>query len=257
MNIYLRIKGRDAVDEKYAQALQKEKNLSYEDSLNALYVAFTRARENLFVVARSKDSMFDILDIKPLTSGVLRCKKENETLKKEQTSKEPEYKDLYYGTQSDILEAEQEHQEDIKSINFGLAMHYMLEMLADFEHKHILDAKYMMINKYGYILDDEEIEDILNRVDMLIKNEEFGALAKGECFRERPLRYKNNLLYIDLLVKDASSWNVIDYKSSYNYHQEHIKQVKNYVKALKEITGERAEGYICYLLNESIKIVKV
>jgi exodeoxyribonuclease V beta subunit len=41
------------------------------------------------------------------------------------------------------------------------------------------------------------------------------------------------------------------------YGEHHIKQVNYYVKAIKEITGDEVSGYICYLLEKEIKIVKV
>lgn len=263
-NIYLRIKGRDAIDKHYANALLKEKSLVYEDSLNAMYVAFTRARENLFVVLKSKDSMFDMLNLKCKSSRRLAPKKvKNDTLNKTEF-KDLEYQALYYGTQSDILALEQEEQEDLKSINFGLAMHYMLEMLGEFtsvvpdaKEQNIAHAKAMMINKYGHILEDEEIEDILSRVKMLLDDKEFLSLSSGECYREKAIRYKSNLRYIDLLVKSESGWNIIDYKSSLSYSSHHVKQVEYYVNAVKEITRDEVDGYICYLLDKSVKIVKV
>jgi exodeoxyribonuclease V beta subunit len=140
----------------------------------------------------------------------------------------------------------------------------MLEMLAEFDVQSIMYAKDMMLNKYGHILEDEEIEDILRRVKMLLQNEEFLSLLGTECYREKAIRHKKNLKYIDLLVRDDSqketlfdSWNVIDYKSAISHTGEHLKQVRNYVKAVEEITSESAKGYIVYLLEESIKIVKV
>ncbi|OHE04919.1 RecB-like helicase [Sulfurimonas sp. RIFOXYB12_FULL_35_9] len=256
-NIYLRIKGREGVDKHYANAILKEKSLSREDSLNALYVAFTRARENLFIIVKSKDSMFDILDLKCQKNGILKCKELLDNSMQKRAFQPLEYKALYYGTQSDILVAEKEQVEDLKSINFGVALHYMLEMLGRFEEKNIAHAKDMMINKYGHILEDNEIEDLEKRVRVLLQNKEFLALVNGECYREKAIRYKNNLRYIDLLVKNGSKWSVIDYKSSISYQEENINQVNYYVKAIKEITGDEVHGYICYLKESDIKIVKI
>jgi exodeoxyribonuclease V beta subunit len=259
-DIYLRIKGRESVDDAYAKALAKDKALVVEDSLNALYVAFTRAKENLIIVQKSKDSMFDILELKCESFGVLEIEVQK-TAKLEQKKSVFDFSDIYYGTQSDILKLESEDEEDLESINFGLALHYMLEMMAEFSPLHVEDAKHMMINKYGHILQDDEIEDIKNRVEALVRNPEFLSLCDGECYREKALRYKNNLRYIDLLVekKDSllSSWNVIDYKSSLAFSQHHLKQVRYYVKAIKEITGDDVDGYICYVLKDGAKIVKV
>jgi exodeoxyribonuclease V beta subunit len=182
-------------------------------------------------------------------------------------NKQPlDYKPLYYGTQSDILALEETKEEDLKAINFGLAMHYMLEMLGEFNVLNIPHAKNMMLNKYGFILEDAEIEDIVNRVFMLLNSSEFMRLIDGECYREKAIRYKNNLRYIDLLVNtpakrdtlfSAGMWNVIDYKSATAYSEHHENQVKFYVKAIHEITGDDTQGYICYLLEDKVKIVKL
>ncbi|MCW8955142.1 MAG: RecB-like helicase [Sulfurimonas sp.] len=261
-NVYLRIKGRDAIDAQYANALAKEKALIREDSLNALYVAFTRARDNLFIIKKSKDSMFDILDLTCASSGSLNVNSKSSQTDKIMQKQPLEFKPLYYGTQSDILVLEKEQQEDLKSINFGIAMHYMLEMLGEFQEQNIIHAKDMMINKYGYTLEVAEIDDIESRVKLLLQNKEFKALISGECYREKAIRYKNNLRYIDLLVKSDKeslfdSWNIIDYKSAISYTEHHLKQVRYYEKAIKEITGDEVNGYICYLLQDEIKIVKV
>ncbi|MEA2091586.1 MAG: 3'-5' exonuclease, partial [Campylobacterota bacterium] len=257
-DVYLRTKGRDAIDAKYANALAKEKSLSREDSLNALYVAFTRARENLFVILKPKDSAFDILNLATGSSGELVCNNFDTDTKSVQVLKDIKYRELYYGTQSDILKLEESSDEDLKSINFGLALHYMLEMLGQFSLKSISNAKDMMINKYGYSLEDQELEDLESRVSMLLQNREFISLASGECYREKAIRYKNNLRYIDLLVKsDNGVWNVIDYKSSFAYQEHHLKQVRYYVDAVKKITGDEVKGYICYILKNEVKLVEV
>ncbi|MDD3475646.1 MAG: RecB-like helicase [Sulfurimonas sp.] len=254
-NVYLRIKGRDSVDEKYATALLKEKALQIEDSLNAHYVAFTRARENLIVILKSKDSIFDILDLRVQKNGTLKCAHKEKNMKVE--FKPLEYQELYYGTQSDILELEKEQEEDFVSINFGIAMHYMLEMLGEFKVKNIAHAKDSMINKYGALLEVSEIEDIQRRVEMLLENSEFISIIDGICHKEKALRYKNSLRYIDLLVESEDSYNIADYKSSNLYMHEHVKQVRSYVKAVEEITKKSAQGYIIYLLENEIKILKI
>ncbi|MFK5938213.1 MAG: RecB-like helicase [Sulfurimonas sp.] len=256
-NIYLRTKGREALDVSYERALQKEKELTYEDSLNALYVAFTRARENLIIVQKSKASSFEILELNAASFGELKCQKA-EDIAESKASNFLEYKPMYYGTQKDILALEKEGNEDLNAINFGLAMHYMLEMTADFDEKKLNSARDMMINKYGYSLTDKEIEDIASRVKNLVRYREFINLTKGECYREKALRYKNNLRYLDLLVKRSEgSWNIIDYKSSFAYSEHHLKQVRYYVNAVKEITGDEVDGYLCYLLEDEIKIISV
>jgi len=255
-NIYLRTSNRAEIDIQYERAIEKDKLLVTEDTLNALYVAFTRARENLIIVKKAKKSHFDLLELKVGSFGTLYC--EAKSQEKPQSLKPVEFRELYYGTQSDILALEVEKNENITSINFGLAMHYMLEMMSDFQMSSISHAKDMMINKFGFTLLDSEIEDIRSRVEILVNSESFLKLSSGECYREKALRYNDKLRYIDLLVKRSdNSWNVIDYKSSLAFSEHHLKQVRYYVKAIQEITTQEVEGFICYLLADEIKIVKV
>ena len=254
-NIYLRTQKRAGLDSAYARALQKESELVQEDALNALYVAFTRAKENLFIIKKTQKSMFDLLDLEVGKQGVFSCTKKS--IAHDKAYLPVEYKALYYGTQSDILAQQESHEEDLKAIHFGLAMHYMLEMLGAFQIDNIADAKHMMLNKYGHLLDEEEVQDIQARVTSLLKDAKFQKLIEGECFREKPLKYKNNLRYIDLLVQHRDGWRVIDYKSSTTYAKEHKQQVRYYLKAIQAITSQKVQGYICYLLEDKIELVEV
>ena len=115
----------------------------------------------------------------------------------------------------------------------------------------------MMINKYGYILEDQEIEDIVKRVTLLLKSKQFSSLVDGECYKEKAMRYKNNLRYIDLLVESGATYTIIDYKSSMAYASHHQKQVHYYKEAVSTITGAKVEGYLCYLLENEVKIINV
>ena len=252
----MRTKNRDAIDTQYERALAKEEILVREDSLNALYVAFTRARENLIIIKKHEKSTFDLLELKAGSWGELKCKSVKEEIKKPFFPLN--HKEIYYGTQSDILALERETPEDLSAINFGIALHFMLEMMGEFKEEYILNAKNMMINKFGFTISEEEIADISSRVKTFIQSSEVKSLTDGECFKEKALRYKNNLRYVDLLVeKSDGSFNVIDYKSSLSYSEHHLKQVRYYVKAIREISGQNVEGFICYLLADEIKIVKV
>ncbi|CAI6146975.1 MAG: ATP-dependent helicase/nuclease subunit A [uncultured Sulfurimonas sp.] len=255
-SVYLRTKNRDAIDIEYERALEKEKILVKEDKLNALYVAFTRARENLVIIKKPEKSSFDLLDLQVAQYGQMRISaKEKEPV---QSLERIDYKELYYGTQSDILALENEIDGDLKAINFGIALHYMLEMMSEFTLDAINNAENMMLNKYGSRLEDSEIQDISKRVELFVRSNAVQELLQGKCYKEKALRYKKKLRYIDLLVQEENgSYIVIDYKSSMSYSEHHVKQVRAYVRAIKEISGENVKGIICYLLASEIKLVEV
>ena len=256
-NIYLRTSGRDAIDTAYANALAKEEALVREDSLNALYVAFTRAKEHLFVIKKSEQSQFDILELACGTYGALQVTKSQEPV--EQKSKKLHYENLYYGTQSNLLALEREQEEDLNAINFGLGMHYMLEMLPSFELEAVASAKDMLLNKYGFLLEAKEIDDIVNRVERLLQHQAFIGLLEGaKYYKEKALRYKKNLFYLDLFIqKEDGTQIIVDYKSGLYAHDEHLKQVRGYMHAVKTITGTLATGYLCYLLEDEVRLVQV
>ena len=255
-NLFLRTSNRELIDNDYAYALAKEKKLAREDTLNALYVAFTRARENLIIIQKEKDSAFEILNLHDGEFGTLNSiKKEKKIQKKHQKL---EFENLYYGTQSDLLALESEGENDLVAINFGLALHYTLEMIERFDVQALQNAIDMMRNKYGFALNDVEIIEIEKRVKNLLQNKQFLALTDGELFKEKALRFKNNLRYLDLLVKNKDgSYYIIDYKSSLNFNDKHIAQVSYYINAVSEITRQKVNGYLCYILEDEIKLVQV
>ena len=250
-DMFLRVSNRAGFDDVYATALQKEDVLASEDSLNALYVAFTRAKRNLFIVQKSKSSLFEKIELEVIKYGTLECKKYKQEKKNYTTLN---YKSLYYGTQTNILNVEDEKQEDLKAINFGLAMHYMLEMLDKFDESSIFEAKCLTVNKFGYNLEDNEIDEITKRVTNLVKDNNFLSLVDAKCYKEQAIKYRNNLFYIDLLVENDEGFIVIDYKSSKKYEKHHKKQVASYVNAIKTITGKPTKGYVVYLLNDEVEI---
>ncbi len=255
-NIFLRIKGRDAFDLSYAAALQKEKDLALEDSLNALYVAFTRARENLFIVSKEKDSVFDPLELAEVNYGFLHVEQKEQT-EKEQT-RPLKYQALRYGLQTEILSVAKEQEDDQQAINFGLALHYYLEMMQDFSQKSAQKAYNAMLNRYGNILDAEELLSIQKRVAMLLENEQFLHLTEGECFKEKGMLVRGELRYMDLLVKRKDGgYFIIDYKSSQHLSELHVKQVRGYVKAVRKITSSDVKGYLCYIREDEVKIKEV
>lgn len=254
-NIYLRMIKRSGLDEDYAKAIAKEKELSKEDELNALYVAFTRAKETLYVIHKHKDSKFDDLGLSEAKRGSLEL-----TVKEKSVEVQPpsiEFKDFYYGMQSDLLNAAKEDFEDHDAIQFGLAMHYTLEMMSDFAFDSIKPALYIAKNRFGALLDEKHFESIQKRIALLVNDPGFTELTQGRIYKERAVSYNKELRYIDLLVEKDKEWIIIDYKSNITHTQSHLKQVNFYKKAVGEITAQKVRGYICYLLEDAIKLVEV
>ncbi len=253
--IYLRQKTRDSFDLAYERALSKDKVLAHEDSLNALYVAFTRAQKNLFIVQKGKDSEFEKLNLEFKSYGTLEVTAKEQVKKVELSALE--YKALYYGTQGDLLKVEDERESDLGAIDFGLALHYCLEMMVEFKIDALANALIATKNRFSMKLEARAFDEIAQRIGHLLQEQKFLDLVDGDIYKERAFSYKNELRYIDLLIEHSDVWVIIDYKSAKSHGPSHKKQVRFYKEAVASLSGKKVRAYICYILSQRIEFIEV
>ena len=251
-NIVYRQKNREFFDKYYAKVLEDNKKLSQKDMLNVLYVAFTRAVKGMFVIKKSKASIFDIVDMTSMVLGEFDSLKPID--KNTKTDKESLKMEIgYYGTQ----DVKQHSSKDINStaIVFGNAMHYALQMLDRFELDSIDSAIKAMYYRYGDMLDDTQLKDIKQRISLLLQDDWFqDKLKNAKIYKEQPLSFGGEIKQIDLLLEYDEYLLVIDYKSSNKEHLKYNRQVSSYVEAISTITKKPTKGAIVYLLEEKINI---
>ena len=253
--IFLRMKNRSNFDLAYANAIADEERLSHEDSMHALYVAFTRAQKRLYVIQKEKDSKFEALELEAQVWG------EEEVIAQPAIVKEPvaalDYVSQNYGKQSEIIKEEIIEEKDQHAIEFGLAMHYALEMMEKFDAASINAALSVTMNRYGAYLGETDFASIKRRIVHLVEDKRFKELSRGGVTKERAISYKGELRYIDLLVEQDEGWVVMDYKSAKGHDEQYHKQVSFYKQAVASITQSRVRGYLVYLLEEGCDIVEV
>lgn len=247
----LRQKGRDKVDEEYNSLLGRSKALRDEDALNAQYVAFTRAKSALVVLQKSKNSSFEDLDLKELKVGELSFSRSKKIAPAK--SVDLEFEQIFYGKQDEILKSSSSSE----GTNFGLALHYMLEMLDGFSASSFEMAFSAMRNRYALLIGEDGCSDVASRVGRLLECGEFRSLLSGEVYKEKPIKYRGDLKVLDLLIFDGKCYKVVDFKSSKSFHNEHIKQVNGYMEALRQMQPDAVEGYLCYLLKDGVEIERV
>ena len=253
--IYLRMNKRASFDSNYAQALADEERLSYEDGMHALYVAFTRAKRRLYIIQKSKDSKFEDLGLSEQTWGEEQITVQH-LVKKEQ-AEVLAYEPRSYGVQSEIIKEEREEEKDQHAIEFGLALHYTLEMMALFEESAIEEALSVAMNRYGAYLSEDDFTSIKKRIAHLVNDAHFKTLSDGVTTKERAISYASELRYIDLLVQKPGEWIVMDYKSAKGHSEQYYQQVGFYKKAVASITNEKVSAFLVYLLEEGCEIVEV
>jgi len=257
-NIYYKTPSLENFDEEYFKALQKEKALSLEDEINILYVALTRAKSNLLVIKKVKNSVFDCLNMMPLIIGKLTIKKREFIAQKRVEALE--YTPLNLGKQEQkISQSKHESNYSLHAKYFGLATHYCLEMMKNFDEKSLLYALNLSKSRYNTYLNDDDFEDIKKRILRLIHHTPFQEILQHTHWtKEQALMYKNEVRIIDLLVYGENRCYIFDYKTTQDELDEHIVQVNHYKNAIKTIFPTyEVLGYILYLRSDNtfIKVV--
>ncbi len=254
-DIYIKFTNRECVDREYEEAKERNKELEKEDELNLLYVAFTRAKESLIICKKEKNSAFEPICLEPMKSGEIEVKKRVcEVVTKESDF---EYEPIRVGLQEKKRELESEEKSDISAINFGLALHYMLEILDDFNKNDLHRAYWAMKNRYEMMLKDGDCEKIKQRVLNLLEYKPFLELIDGEIYKEQMISFEESIKQLDLLIQKEDHFIIIDYKSSNIVRSEHKAQVLSYKKAISTITNKKVESYLCYLREDGVEIVEV
>ena len=257
-NIFYKIKGYENYNKEYSNAILKEKALSLEDEINILYVALTRAKNNMIVFKKIKGSVFDILNMKVNKSGTIiestNISKNYEKVEKVQ------YQQLNLGKQEKQIAKEKDLDSNkLHSKYFGIATHFCLEMMSSFTQEDLLFCLKLVKTRYSNFLNEEDFNDIKNRISLLVENDLFNSLIKdSEFIAEQALVFKNEIKIIDLLVYKDEKYYIFDYKTTKEKSHEHVKQVTYYKKAIKEIfKTQEVFSYLVYLRNKEVLIDEV
>ena len=257
-NIFYKIKGYENYNKDYEKALKKEKALGIEDEINILYVALTRAKNNMIIFKKEKSSVFDILNMSACKIGSI---KESINISKnyEKTQKVI-YTPLNLGTQEKQLTKEKElDQNHLYSKYYGIATHYCLEMMNDFNLNSLDYSLKLSQTRYSNYLNEDDFDSIKTRLELLLENETFKELIKNTQFiTEQSLLYKEEIKIIDLLLFKDDTYYIIDYKTTKEELQEHKVQVLFYKKAIKDIFNtQNVKSYLVYLKPQECLIHEV
>lgn len=256
-NVFYKVSSLENFDEHYEKALSKEKKLSSEDELNILYVAMTRAKNNLVIFKKEKSSVFDKLGLHDGKVGniIISSDIKNEVEKVEKV----EFTPLDLGKQEKQLSKEDNKEYSLHSKYFGIATHFCLEMMKTFTPSSLFHALNVTKSRYSSYLSSQDFDDIENRVKCLIEDGAFMEFVKNsEFITEQALMYKNEVKIIDLLLKKEDRLYIFDYKTTQEESVEHIVQVSHYKKAISDIFGTKnVEGYLIYLRQDGISLKSI
>ena len=258
-NIFYKIKGYENFNEDYKKAIDKEKKLSLEDEINILYVAMTRAKNNMIIFKKEKSSVFDILNMNVCKIG--KIINSSNLVKNIEEKSIISYTPLNLGTQEKQIVKEKELKENhLHSRYFGLATHYCLEMLNNFSFNDLKYTLNLAKTRFSNYLSDKDFIDIENRLAHLINNDFFKFLITNSVLTsEQSLIYKEELKIIDLLIYKDDTYYILDYKTTKEeLDEEHKNQVLYYKEAIKEIfKTSNVKSYLVYLKMDNCLMYEI
>ncbi|MCT7582929.1 RecB-like helicase [Aliarcobacter butzleri] len=258
-NIFYKIKGYENFNEDYKKAIDKEKKLSLEDEINILYVAMTRAKNNMIIFKKEKSSVFDILNMNVCKIG--KIINSSNLVKNIEEKSIISYTPLNLGIQEKQIVKEKELKENhLHSRYFGLATHYCLEMLNNFSFNDLKYTLNLARTRFSNYLSDKDFIDIENRLTHLINNDFFKFLITNSVLTsEQSLIYKEELKIIDLLIYKDDTYYILDYKTTKDeLEEEHKNQVLYYKEAIKEIfKTSNVKSYLVYLKMDNCLMYEI
>lgn len=257
-NIFYKIKGYENYNKEYANAIAKEKALSLEDEINILYVALTRAKNNMVVFKKVKSSVFDILSMGVNTMGQI-IESSNVSKNYEKIEK-IEYSPMDLGVQDKQISKEKDNDGNmLYSKYFGIATHFCLEMMDEFSQDNLNYCIGLAKTRFSNYLNENDFIDIYNRISMLLNHNKFKEFIEdSEFITEQSLIYNGEIKIIDLLLKKDDNFYIFDYKTTKEKSIEHNNQVSFYKKAISEIfETSNVRSYLIYLKEHEVLIDEV
>ncbi len=266
----------------------EEKVSSYIDTMNLVYVAFTRAKSALFIHSKRKSEKenskkSDTLgkSVNALLESALNkmgsekqfagCRNDEKTDFRFGelpvfSSKKQAFKPGWIRTyqfydfskrirlrlnSEDFVTEEQKHS--VK--NTGKLVH---EILAEIETVEDIETACKKAFKEGRI-NESERNAILEKLENSMKNSEIRRWFNGsfKVLNERNLLAPGKLLRPDRIMVSGNQAIVVDYKWGAKNPEKYHKQVKRYAKTLKKCGFKKVEGFLWYINHDEVEQVVV
>ncbi len=263
----------DVMPVKYSSTLKKsvffkdyynELLQQYVDSLNMLYVAFTRAEQSLFVFARQKSKKEEIKNIGDVVNKILENKIVDNVFELGQLTENKEKEEIYESYNLDEylanktpkslnikLQSENFFSKDKQEkINKGLLYHKVFEniiYISDVEN-----AVTELVNE-GSILQEDKIK-FIQEIKDVISNQNVGNWFNGsyEVKNETSIIYNNEVKRPDRIMISEKELIIVDYKFGEIESLSHKKQLNDYRNSLELMGYKNIKSYIWYFNKNKI-----
>lgn len=252
----------------FAYMLKEEEEATFTDEANKLYVALTRAKDQLYVmfreISRKKESKSDEGTIKPISEDIQKFIKEKNgeesgvyelgvDQKYSSSSRKLKVSEFSWRTgkqmKEDLLVTTEESYYDVVSSGispreYGNLLHECLARVNDVNQYKVevdkLAARHLLSEEVELKL-TQDVQNILAvpEVNRFYKKQD---ISRGELslIKENGEVYRPDRV---MITKDNVS--ILEFKSG-SEEKAHVKQVENYKALATQITGKPSEAWIVY-----------
>ncbi|AQW87227.1 exonuclease V, helicase AddA [Campylobacter pinnipediorum subsp. caledonicus] len=265
--IKLNVSNREFFDKEYKKLIEQSESLDKEEEINKLYVALTRAKNNLIILKTNNPDasrpsyfskyklksgkVYDYLDLEICEKGSIKIEQNSS----DSTSKTTKKIELVSVEKDTTTNKEKEYELNLNSIYFGTALHFLLEMTKSFDEKSLRYQEDALRDKFSKFLSKDELDEIVTRCINLVNDSDFKELVKDSVIKkEQSIYYKEQTKQLDLMSVKNYTITIVDYKSSKKDIENNKKQVLEYTKIVKEIYPDmKVCGIIFYVLKDGIE----
>jgi len=256
------------------EIFKKQKEELELDSFNLLYVALTRAKEQLFIISELKNSNDKLKLYSHFFIDLLKKQDlwRDDKLVYEFGNKERQSVKVGNNTNVEIQKefistSWQDHQINIvpsseliwdeereEAIAFGNLVH---EMMAGIISRKDIDKTILKFINKGLLL-KKEAQGMKDMIDKIVNNSDLSTYFQPDriVMNEREiLTDENQILIPDRLIFNGNLVTVIDYKTG-RPEKEHEQQINNYALVLQEMNFEIHEKILVYI-DKNIKVKKL
>jgi len=262
----------------FKEAYLEEEEKMTIDNINLLYVAFTRAVDNLYIIARRKKSKeknvnYELLETR--AAPMMREAPDNPghfnfgelTVKGKDREKagapECESAEALISTNwtekitirrksKEFWRFDTAYREERR--NWGILVHQVLASIRTLDdvpravERTVISGDIKAAERESL---EKEIREVFNIPQV---NEWFDPVRAGRLFIESPIMTKAGVLIPDRVMISDGKVTVVDYKTG-GKHPSHAEQLKGYKEALQNMGYEHVDAYLLYLESKEIKNV--
>ncbi len=246
------------------KASDREKEEAYLDDLNVLYVALTRASQELYMLLDSKckeriykdfleiiqtSFSHELTDEKPFSFGKKSTKRKKDQLESAELEELMPATEVHDWRNRLVFKFS---KKDTLDLPFGLA-----ERVSGIEvHAFLAEIKFekdwnSRVKKAALELDDEPLVVSLKQLATQELWNEWFTEPKVVYNEKRLIDSEGNEFIPDRVMLFENEVVVVDYKTG-ETSLHHSEQVKNYMNLLSEMTGLPPKGYLVYLREGEI-----